>query len=76
MVKELHEIQIIRVGELASLLGVSRTTLWRMEKAGELPSRINISQGVSGWLESDIKEWLDDRRSSSISNNRSEVQDE
>jgi predicted DNA-binding transcriptional regulator AlpA len=62
MVTKTNNINIIRINELASLLGVSRTTLWRMEKDRELPSRINVSQGVSGWLESDIKAWLENHR--------------
>jgi predicted DNA-binding transcriptional regulator AlpA len=62
MVAKKEHIKILRINDLASLLGVSRTTLWRMEKDGELPSRINVSQGVSGWLESDIKAWLENHR--------------
>ncbi len=51
-------IEIIRVGKLAKLLGVSRTTLWRLEKEGKLPPRYDISEGVSGWLRSDVEAWL------------------
>lgn len=54
-------MKIIRMGELSHMLGVSKTTLWRMEKRGELPQRIKISRRVVGWLESDIKEWLKNR---------------
>ena len=56
------KIKIIRKSALADMLGVSRTTLWRMEKSGQLPAAVKISETVSGWLESDIKEWLEERK--------------
>lgn len=54
-------LQIIRPKELADLLSVSTVTVWRMEKRGELPRRKKISARTVGWLESDIKEWLENR---------------
>lgn len=56
-------MRIIRKPELAKMLSVSKQTLWRMEKRGELPSRIQISKRTVGWRESDIKEWLNNRPS-------------
>ena len=50
--------ELIRAGNLAKFLGISRTTLWKLEKQGKLPPRCDISEGVSGWLRSDIEEWL------------------
>lgn len=55
-------LQIIRTGKLADLLGVSRTTIWRMEQEGKLPPRVRISEAVSGWLASDIEKWLEGNR--------------
>ena len=57
----MKSLQIIRPKELAELLSISTVTLWRMEKRGELPKRKQISSRTVGWLESDIKEWLDNR---------------
>lgn len=57
----MKSLQIIRPKELAELLSVSQVTLWRMEKRGELPKRKQISSRAVGWLESDIKEWLENR---------------
>ena len=52
---------IIRPGELAQQLGVSKVTLWRMEKDGKMPARIQISQKAVGWRTSEIEEWLNQR---------------
>lgn len=50
--------RIIRPKELCEILGVSRTTLWRMQQRGELPKCIRISAGVVGWIETDIDDWI------------------
>lgn len=57
----MKNLKIIRVKELCRLISVSPTTLWRMEKRGELPPRIKISTRAVGWRESDIEEWLESR---------------
>lgn len=54
-------LQIVRPKQLAQLLSVSTVTIWRMEKRGELPRRKQISSRSVGWLESEIKEWLENR---------------
>lgn len=54
-------LKIVRPKQLAELLSVSTVTVWRMEKRGELPRRKKISSRTVGWLESDIKEWLENR---------------
>jgi len=54
-------MKIIRNKELAEMLTISVPTLWRMEKRGELPTKIRISERISGWRESDIHEWLKKR---------------
>lgn len=51
-------IRFIRPAELAEMISVSKSTLWRMEKEGELPPRRKISKRCVGWVESDILKWL------------------
>lgn len=53
--------KLIRASELAKKLSISKVTLWRMEKRGELPPKIQISERISGWRESDITEWISNR---------------
>lgn len=52
---------IYRPADLAEVLGVGRTTIYRMEKRGELPPRRKISSGTRGWPRAEIEEWLDNR---------------
>jgi len=50
---------IVRKKQLASELGVSDTTLWRMRD--ELPAAVQISKGIKGWRRADINSWLETR---------------
>jgi prophage regulatory protein len=42
---------------------LSRTTIWRLEQAGDFPQRISISKGRVGWDESEIESWITARLS-------------
>jgi len=50
--------RIIREAERKRKTGISSTTAWRMEKKGKFPERIQISDGLSGWYESEVDEWV------------------
>lgn len=52
---------IHRPRDVARWLAVSRPTLWRMVKRGDLPAPIRISRGAVGWKESTIRELLEER---------------
>ncbi len=54
---QLCSSRILRANELAERLGISRTTLWRWERAGRLPRKRRVGPNVTGWLESEIEEW-------------------
>ena len=53
---------IARPRDLPSLTGLSRTTIWRLERAGEFPKRIRLSAGAVGYRMTDIITWLDSRQ--------------
>ncbi len=42
-------MKLIRMQELVKLIGVSRTTLWRMERDGQFPARIRTSARLVAW---------------------------
>lgn len=58
------DFRIIRPGELAEMLGVSVQTIWRMEKRGELPERVNISKRAIGWKSDEIDEFVNSNKES------------
>ena len=44
--------------EVHALVGLSRTTIWRMERMGQFPRRVLLSLRAVGWQESELKAWL------------------
>lgn len=56
-------LRIIRASELAEILSISRTTLWRLEKEGHLPRKITIGSRSIGWLRKDIEDYLSSQKS-------------
>lgn len=51
-------MKIIRVEEVMQRVQLSRSTIWRLEKAGKFPTRVRIGEKAMGWLEADIEQWL------------------
>ncbi len=56
------ENQIMRSHEVVKLVGVSRTTLWRMERDGTFPKRVQLSLRAVGWRRSAVVQWVQSRK--------------
>lgn len=66
--------RMLRRPEVAKIVGLSPTTLWRMEKAGCFPARRQLSAGAVGWLESEVLSWIAERESGGITHNKAIVE--
>ena len=53
--------QIITPKSLPQVTGLSKSTIWRLERAGQFPHRIQLSPGRVGYRRSEVEEWLDSR---------------
>ena len=47
----------LRAREVLKATGLSRSTIWRLEKYGQFPTRRRIARHAVGWLESEIVSW-------------------
>lgn len=47
--------------QVQSLTSLSKTTRWRMERAGIFPRRRKLSANRVGWLRSEILAWIEER---------------
>jgi prophage regulatory protein len=53
---------IIRRAAVRAKTGLSDTTIWRLEKAGEFPNRIRLTEaGAVGWREAEVDSWVHER---------------
>ena len=53
--------RILPAAAVSKRLGISRTTLWRLIKAGDFPQAIKLSPNRVGWRESQITAWIETR---------------
>lgn len=42
-------------------VGFTRLTMWRMEKKGNFPKRVQLTGKKIGWFEDELDEWLESR---------------
>ena len=53
---------IIRRAEVLKRTGLSNTTMWRLERDGDFPARVQLTDaGSVGWVESEVDRWIHDR---------------
>ena len=53
--------KIVRAPELQEWIGLSRSTVWRLVKAGEFPAPIRLHGNAVAWREQDVNEWIKSR---------------
>jgi prophage regulatory protein len=53
--------RILRLPEVCQVTGLSRSHVYSLEQQGQLPPRRRISARCSGWLLSEVMEWLRSR---------------
>ena len=51
-------VRFIRSWEVVEMIGVSRTTLWRMVREGSFPRPVRISKGNAGYLLETVEAWM------------------
>lgn len=51
--------RIIRKPELLSRVTLSDCSIWRMEKLGQFPKRIQIGACSVGWFSDEVDAWFD-----------------
>ena len=53
---------IIRKRSVQQKTGLSDTTIWRQERAGDFPARVQITEGGAvGWYEDEVDRWINER---------------
>jgi prophage regulatory protein len=50
--------RLLTIKEVASKLGISRGTVWRMTRDGTFPPKVSITGRSVRWRESEVDEWI------------------
>ena len=51
-------MRVLRAPEVVRRVGYSRMHLWRLERNGLFPKRVQLGPNAVGWLETEIDEWI------------------
>ena len=49
---------LLKIGEVEARTGISRVTIWRLERSGKFPRRRRLSSQTVRWIDSEIEEWI------------------
>ena len=55
------ETRILRLPEVLTITGLSRSQIYRMVAAGQFPPPVRIGERAVGWREEDVQHWLESR---------------
>lgn len=53
--------RIIRLPEVSKKSGKSKSSIYRDMALGEFPKQIKLSERSSGWIESEVDQWIEAR---------------
>ncbi len=59
--------QYLRFPEIKKITGLSRSTIFRLERAGNFPQRKVISPKAVGWLSDQVEGWVRSRQTANCS---------
>ena len=55
------KVKLLRVKEVAEMLGIGVSTVWHYVKIGKLPKPIKFGDRAPAWRLSELEEWLEER---------------
>lgn len=58
--------QILRLPQVLATTRLSRSTIYSLVQKGQFPTPIKLGERASGWLETDIVNWVESRRTLSL----------
>ena len=60
------ELQIVRMKDVVFTTGLSKTTIYRLEKEGNFPKWVSLGARSVGWFKHDIQDFLKTRQQISV----------
>lgn len=60
-VARMPPLKLLRFPVVRERTGLSRSTIWRLERRGEFPKHYRISPNVVAWAEEQVSDWIAER---------------
>ena len=60
-VREISFSGIMKAKDVALATGLSRVSIWRMERSGAFPARVQLSPSRVGWHGNEVQNWINAR---------------
>lgn len=60
-VREISFEGILRAADVKLITGLSRVTIWRLEREGRFPARVQLSGNRVGWYGNEVQDWIKSR---------------
>lgn len=57
----MSSVKLLRRPEVCAMVGLKRTAIDDMERAGKFPKRVRISDHAVAWVEREVREWVEQR---------------
>ena len=54
-------VKLLRFPVVRERTGLSRSTIWRLERRGEFPKHHRIAPNIVAWSELEVSRWIDER---------------
>ncbi len=51
-------LKLLRFNVVRERTGLSRSTVWRLERRGAFPKHVKVSANIVAWLEEDVVDWI------------------
>ena len=56
------QLKMLRTDEVEELTGLSKVSIWRLEKRGQFPRRRRLMGNLVAWRSDEIREWIEARK--------------
>jgi prophage regulatory protein len=51
-------MRMLRIKQIIAMMGLSRMTIYRLERAGLFPTRRKLGKNSVAWIDDDIASWI------------------
>lgn len=51
-------VRMLRLAQVATMTGLSKATVYQLQRQGDFPQRVQLTAGRVAWVEAEVQAWL------------------